>query len=127
MGAFYFDTMSDTDHIAVIDAWQKWYKEHQVVASFYEPLVSKDSRENLHDTSNATDTMTNAESKAMWIAKAQEHFADTLAEYKYELTGKELYKAFYAAAQENMTHAKKEYDNAKQLVDMLKYHHLGQD
>ena len=32
MGAFYFDTMSDTDPIAVIDAWQKWYKEHQVVA-----------------------------------------------------------------------------------------------
>ena len=127
MGAFYFDMMSDTDPIAAINAWQKWYKEHQVVASFDEPLVSKDSRENLHDTSNATDTMTNAEAKAMWIAKAQEHFADTLAEYQYELTGKEFYKAFYAAAQENMTHAKKEYDSAKQLVDMLKYHHLGQD
>ena len=83
MGAFYFDMMSDTDPIAAINAWQKWYKEHQVVASFDEPLVSKDSRENLHDTSNATDTMTNAESKAMWIAKAQEHFADTLAEYQY--------------------------------------------
>lgn len=98
-----------------------------MVASLDTPMASKDSRENLHDTSNASDTMTNAEAKAMWMQKAQEHFADTLAEYQYELNGKDFYKAFYAAAHENMMHAKKEYDSAKDLVDMLKYHHLGQD
>lgn len=127
VGAFCFANMPDSNPIQAIDAWQKWYKEHQVVASFDKPLASKDSRENLHDTSNATDTMTNAEAKTMWMEKAQEHFADTLAEYQYELSGKDFYKAFYAAAYENMTHAKKEYDSAKELVDMLKYHHLGQD
>ena len=98
-----------------------------MVASLDEPMASKDSREHLHDTSNTFDTMTNAEAKALWMQKAQEHFADTLAEYQYELTGKDFYKAFYAAAHENMTNAKKEYDSAKELIDMLKYHHLGQD
>lgn len=127
VGAFYFTDMSDSDPIQAIDAWQKWYKEHQGVASLDTPMASKDSRENLHDTSNASDTMTNAEAKAKWMQKAQEHFSDTLAEYQYELTGKDFYKAFYAAAYENMMHAKKEYDDTKELVDMLKYHHLGQD
>ena len=127
VGAFYSANMSDSDPIQAIDAWQKWYKENQVVASLDEPLASKDSREHLHDTSNTFDTMTNAEAKALWMQKAQEHFADTLAEYQYELTGKDFYKAFYAAAHENMTNAKKEYDSAKELIDMLKYHHLGQD
>ena len=126
VGAFYFAIMTtEVDPMDAINAWQKWYKDNQVVASLDKPMVSKDSRENLHDTSNTSDTMTKAEAKAMWMQKAQEHFADTLAEYQYELSGKDFYKAFYAAAQENMTHAKKEYDSAKELVDMLKYHHLG--
>lgn len=128
VGAFYFVIMTtEVDPMDAINAWQKWYKDHQVVASLDKPMESKDSRENLHDTSNTSDTMTNAEAKALWMQKAKEHFADTLAEYQYELNGKDFYKAFYAAAHENMTHAKKEYDSAKDLVDMLKYHHLGQD
>ena len=126
VGAFYFAIMTtEVDPMDAINAWQKWYKENQVVASLDKPMASKDNRENLHNTSNAIDTMTKTEAKAMWMVKAQEHFADTLAEYQYELSGKDFYKAFYAAAQENMTHAKKEYDSAKELVDMLKYHHLG--
>lgn len=128
VGAFYFVIMTtEVDPMDAVNAWQKWYKENQVVASLDKPMASKNSRENLHNTSNTSDTMTNAEAKAMWMQKAQEHFADTLAEYQYELSGKDFYKAFYKAAYENMTHAKKEYDDAKDLVDMLRYHHLGQD
>ena len=126
VGAFYFAIMTtEVDPMDAINAWQKWYKDNQVVASLDKPMASKDSRENLHDTSNTYKTMTKAEAKALWMQKAQEHFADTLAEYQYELSGKDFYKAFYAAAYENMTYAKKEYDSAKELVDMLKYHHLG--
>ena len=42
VGAFYFANMSDSDPIQAIDAWQKWYKENQVVASLDEPMASKD-------------------------------------------------------------------------------------
>lgn len=119
--------MSDVDPMEAVSSWQKWYKENQVVASLDKPLASKDSRENLHETSNAVRSMTRSEAKEMFMQKAQEHFADTLAEYQYELSGKDFYKAFYAAAHENMTHAETEYNKAKELVDMLRYHHLGQD
>lgn len=108
VGAFYFANMSDSDPIQAIEAWQKWFRDNQVNQPLEKPMTKTDV-------------------KTMWMQKAQEHFADTLAEYQYELSGKDFYKAFYAAAHENMTHAKKEYDSAKDLVDMLKYHHLGQD
>ncbi len=99
-----------------IKEWQDWYRKHQVVAQIDEPLVTKDSRENMHDTTDALDSV-----KQMWMQKAQEHFADTLAEYQYELSGKELYKAFYAAAYESMEAAHKEYNKTKELVDMLRF------
>ena len=108
--------------IEAIDAWQRWYKENKVVADFDEPLVTKDSRESMNDTTSAIDS-----AKAMWMQKAEEHFADTLAEYQYELTGKDFYKAFYKAAYENMEVARKEYERIKELVDMLRYNNPGQD
>jgi hypothetical protein len=75
--------------IEAIDAWQRWYKENKVVADFAEPLITKGSREAMHDTTNAVDS-----AKAMWMQKATEHFADTLAEYQYELSGKDFIKLF---------------------------------
>lgn len=92
-----------------------------------QPLVTKDSRENMHDTTNTSETMADVDPKQMWIDKAREHFADTLAEYQYELSGKDFYKAFYQAAVEAMSYAEKEHQRTKELVDMLRYHHLGQD
>ena len=111
--------------LEAISAWQKWYKEHRVVAQTDQPLVTKDSRQNLHNTTNTASTMNEAETKNMWIQKAQEHFEDTLAEYQYELTGKDFFKAFYRAAYQNAEHAKKEYDRAQELVDLLRYKDLG--
>lgn len=113
--------MIDSDPIQAIDAWQKWYKDNQLVASLDKPMESKDSRENLHDASNTVASIKEKDAKEMWMKKAQEHFADTLCEYQYELSGKDFYKAFYAAAHENMEIAKKEYEKAKELVDMLRY------
>lgn len=113
--------------LETVQTWQEWYRSHKVVAEMEEPLVTKDSRENMHDTTHATDLLKEADAKAMWVEKAKDHFADTLAEYQYELTGKDFYKAFYQAAIENMGHVQKEYERAKELVDRLRYHHLGQD
>jgi len=107
--------------IEVIDAWQRWYQENRVVAQMDEPLVTKDSREGLHNTTNAVDTI----AKEIWMKKAQEHFADTIAEFQYELSGKDLYKAFYAAAMDNMDCVEKEYNKAKQLVDMLRCNNVA--
>ena len=113
--------------VETIQSWQDWFRSHKVVAEIDEPLVTKNSRENMHDTSNAVKTLLDTDPKAMWIEKAKEHFADTLAEYQYELSGKDFYKAFYQAAVETMGHAQKEYERTKDLVDMLRYHHLGQN
>ena len=106
--------------LEAIDAWQKWYKENKLVAELDEPLITKDSREAMHDTTNAVDS-----AKAMWMQKAQEYFADTIAEFQYELSGKEIYKAFYAAAMDNMDCVEKEYKKAKQLVNMLRYNNVA--
>jgi hypothetical protein len=117
--------------IEAISKWQEWYRSHRIVAEMDVPLVTKDSRENMHDTTNATATLEGGDNqltdhyKTMYIQKAQEHFADTIAEFTYELSGKELYKAFYAAAMDNLTDAEKEYQKAKQLVDMLRHNNVA--
>lgn len=115
-----------------IKTWQNWYKEHRIVAEMDEPLVTKDSRENLHDTSKATDLFTDWRSwyKEMasepkqqtteeLINKATSYFADTIAEFLPELGGRTLYECFVSAATESMLHAEKEYDNNKDLIDLL--------
>lgn len=109
--------------IETISAWQEWYKRNKVVSELDEPLVTKDSRECLHDTTHVISSCGNLMTdyvKGVSFQKAKEYFADTLAEFASELSGKELYKAFYAAAVDNMECVEKEYKNAKQIVDMLR-------
>jgi len=102
--------------VDAVKTWQEWYRNHQVVAQMDEPLVTKDSRENLHDTTKVV----SCHEAVCAASKAEEYFADTIAEFASVLSGKELYKAFYAAAQQNLDNATKEYNKAKQLVDALK-------
>jgi len=92
-----------------IKEWQDWYRKNPITP---EPEPMTDSPDKIKD---------------MWLQKAKEHFADTLCEYQYELSGKDFYKAFYQAAYEIMQSAEKEYEKTKELLDMLRYHHLGQD
>jgi len=118
---------STQEPVDTIKQWQDWYRSHRIIAEINMPMTTKDTKENMHDTSNAVETLSDTNPKAMWIEKAREHFADTLAEYQYELSGKDFYKAFYQAATEAMGYAEKEYQRTKELVDMLRYHHLSQD
>ena len=117
--------------IEAISKWQEWYRSHRIIAEIDVPMATKDSREKLHDTSNATTTLEGSNNlltdycTAMSFQKAKEYFADTLAEFANELSGKELYKAFYAAAIENMDCVEKEYNKAKQLVDMLRHNNVA--
>lgn len=114
-----------------IAKWQEWYRKHRIVAEIDTPLVTKDSREKLHDTSKTTTTLEGSDKlltdycTAMSFQKAKEYFADTIAEFTNELSGKELYKAFYAAAMDNMDCVEKEYNKAKQLVDMLRHNNVA--
>lgn len=98
----------DTDHepVETIQVWQHWYRTHQATET--------------------VETIKETEAKEQWMQKAKDHFADTLAEYQYELSGKDFYKAFYQAAYENAESARKEYDRTKELVDLLRYHHSGE-
>ena len=117
--------------VDTIKQWQEWYRSHRIVAEMDVPLVTKDSRENMHDTTHAAATFESGDNpltdhcKTMWMQKAQEYFADTIAEFTYELSGKELYKAFYAAAMDNLAGVEKEYQKAKQLVDMLRCNNVA--
>lgn len=92
-----------------IKAWQEWYQTfNSTVPETTTPVT-------------VTDLLTKSKTKETYFEKAKEHFADTLAEFQYELTGKELYKAFYAAAIENVEATEKEYKRTKELIDMLRY------
>lgn len=107
------------DPLECIKDWQTWYRKNRIIAEMDTPLVTKDSRENLHDTPQTVDTLCNV-IEAEAIKKATTCFADTIAEYSSELSGAELYRCFYAAAVDNFNHADKEYKKAKQLMDMLR-------
>ena len=102
--------------VDAIQTWQDWYRNNRVVAQLDKPLVTKESRETLHNTTNAVTTY----ASACALNQAETFFADTIAQFTDELSGKEMYKAFFAAAQKNLDHATKEYNKAKQLVDALK-------
>lgn len=126
--------------MGAIKEWQTWYKEHRVVAEMDEPLVTKDSREKLHDTSKATDVLPDWRTfyqelaadtkegapvldenlyKQKDIERATNYFADTIVEFFNDLTAQELYDCFVEAAKQNFKHTQKEYDNAKDLIDII--------
>ena len=118
----------------VINSWQEWAKNNRVVAEMDEPLVTKDSRESLHDTSKATDVLPDwrtffkelVEEDALEVEqeenfqKAINYFGDTIAEFLPELGGKVLYECFVAAVTQAYKHTQKEYDDIKDLLDLTK-------
>ena len=126
--------MSDsTEPLETIKIWQDWYKSHRIVAEMDDPLVTKNSRENLHDTSHATDTLPNwrehyaeligdalpLQENNIYKEKATEGFADTIAEFFNEMSGEELFECFQVAAKEHLEYIQKEYDRAMDLLSLL--------
>lgn len=81
-----------------IKEWQDWYRKHPI-ATESEIMSAKEKMK----------------------ATVKEHFEDTIAEFCTEISGKEIYKAFYEAASNNMKHYEEEYQKAKELVDMLRF------
>lgn len=81
-----------------IKEWQDWYRKNPIILESQVKEMEQEMKE-----------------------KVQEHFSDTIAEFSGEVSGKEMYKAFYAAALQNLEYHEKEYQRAKELVDMLRY------
>jgi len=105
--------------IDVIQRWQEWYKKNRVVASLDKPLESKGSRENLHDTYHAIDSWLETCTYTA-MKQATDHFGDTIVEASASLTADEIYACLLQALQENYDHAKKEYENAARLLELIK-------
>ena len=90
--------------------------KQSIVAELDEPLVTKDSREKLHDTTAST---AQSIKHAECLKRTRDYFADTICEAIDELTGEEAYQAFYKACKALRDVTKKEYDNANELFECL--------
>lgn len=107
-------------------AWSNWSSKElkelvksfkqNIVAELDEPLVTKDSREKLHDTTTST---AQSIKHAECLKRTREYFADTICEAIDELTGEEVYQAFYKACKALRDITKKDYDNANALFECL--------
>lgn len=131
-------------------AWQskhKKIKEECGVAEMDTPGTTKDSRETLHDTSNATDSIEDWRSfwkdvlnendpgahvypeselteainqqKTMTKQKTVDNFLDEICCALEELSGKEVFDCFVEAVQSQFDYTKKEHDKTSELLDLL--------
>mgnify|MGYP003341101903 FL=1 len=118
--------------IDAIKDWQIWYKQHQPIPQQNESMTEKNLRENFHNTTNATNAAKEEWLKQLEAPNAVEtsnpafnlavrDFEDVLSEFVNELSPTELYKAFAVAATKAMEYQKKEYEKAKELVDLLSF------
>ena len=139
-------TQLPEDPLNHIKTWQAKFKEHKQqcgVSELDEPLVSKNARENLHDTSNATDSVKdwrtfwkdvlddsedNFENElaiavkqqiAMAKQKTVDNFLDTICCALEEMSGEEVFDCFLEAVHSQHEYTKKEYDKTMELMDLL--------
>jgi hypothetical protein len=141
-------TQLPEDPLKNIITWQtkhKQIKQECRVAEIDTPGTTKDSREALHDTSNATDsvkdwrsfwkdvlgdpnawigtedTLTEAINQQKTIAKQKvvDDFLDTLCGAFEELSGEEIFDCFFEAVQSQFDYTKKEHDKTSELLDLL--------
>jgi len=118
-----------TKPMETIKNWQEWYNKHRVDV-INEPGETKKSRESLHDTSNAVDTLPawrdyykelikNPTETSVFKERAIAHFSDTLAEFANELTATEVIDCFLSAATEQLNQIEKERSRALDIVRLI--------
>jgi hypothetical protein len=140
---------SDTLHVG-FDTWKTQFEKHKQecgVAEMTTPGTTKDSRESLHDTSNATDSvkdwrtfwkdvlgegkpgpwvcsedeLTKATEKQLAIAKQKtiDDFLDIICCALEEMSGEEIFDCFFEAVQSQHEYTEKEYNKTSELMDFL--------
>jgi len=141
-------TQFPEDPLNHIKTWQAKFKEHKQqcgVAELDEPLVSKNAREKLHNTSNATDSikdwrsfwkdvldepeawvgteneLTQAIETQKTIAKQKtvDNFLDTICCALEELSGEEIFDCFFEAVQSQHDYTQKEHYKTNELFNLL--------
>ena len=97
------------------------------IRPYEEPWQAKTTRENLHDTTMAVDSIFNPEFNIMTKPvidfspkeKATNFFADTICEFSELLTPEELYQCLVDSMEAHYQYTKKEFDHATQLRDLI--------
>lgn len=141
-------TQLPEDPIKNIITWQtkhKQIKQECGVAEMDTPGTTKDSREALHDTRNATDSvkdwrsfwrdvledsgqwigtedeLTEATKKQKTMAKQEtvDNFLDTICCALGEMSGKEIFDCFVEAVQSQHEYTKKEFNKTNELMNLL--------
>lgn len=130
------------------DTWKTQLDKHKKecgVAEINTPGTTKDSRETLHDTCNATDSVKDwrsfwrdvLEDSGQWIGtedelteatkkqktmakqKTVDDFLDTICCALEEMSGEEVFDCFFEAVQSQFDYTKKEHDKSSELLDLL--------
>ena len=144
-------TTQSSDGLRIdFDTWKTQLEKHKQqcgVAEMNTPGTTKDSRETLHDTSNATDSVKDWRSfwkdalnesdpgahvypeselteainqqKTMAKQKAVDYFLDTICCALEEMSGEEVFDCFVEAVQGQFDYTKKEHDKTSELLDLL--------
>jgi hypothetical protein len=141
-------TQLPEDPLTHIKTWQAKFKESKKqcgVAEMDTPGTTKDSREALHDTSNATDSVKDWRSfwkdvlgdpnawigtedelteainqqKTMTKQKVVNNFLDEICCALEEMSGEEVFDCFCEAVQNQFDYTKKEHDKTNELLDLL--------
>lgn len=128
------------DPLTHIKTWQAKFKEHKKQCGVTEmdtPGTTKDSREALHDTSKATDSMTdwrtywkevldeteeNFKTKnqmSVHKQKVVDEFLDTICCALEELSGEEVFDCFVEAVQTQHDYTQKEHYKTNELFNLL--------
>lgn len=134
-------TQFPEDPLTYIIEWQTKFKENKMETSNH----TKDSREFLHNTSNATDSikdwrnfwkdvldeqevhvyseheLTEAinQQKTITKQKAVDNFLDEICCALEELSGEEVFECFLEAVQAQHEYTKKEHKKTSELLDLL--------
>jgi hypothetical protein len=141
-------TQLPDDPLKNIITWQTKYKELKQqcgVAEMDTFGTTKDSREALHDTSNATDAikdwrgfwkdvlddsgahvysedeLNQAIQKQLTMSKQKtvDNFLDEICCALEEMNGEEVFDCFFEAVQSQFDYTKKEHDKTSELLDLL--------
>ena len=116
-----------------MDAWLSWHRSHRIVAQMDEPQATKESREKLHDTSNAsavfpdwrnfmkelTDIVEKDANdyKEQFKIQAKSRFYDVICDYFTELTPEDFHDALVDAASKYLEDTRLEYEKCRKLHD----------
>lgn len=116
-----------------MDAWLSWHRSNCIIAQMDEPQATKDSREKLHDTSNAsavfpdwrnfmkeivnTVEKENNEYKDEFKIQARSRFYDVICDYFTELNPEDFHDALVDAANEYLENSRLDYEKCRKLHD----------